>query len=161
MTTVRVSPAAAPQAAPSAVQPVGYWTWVAHQAVVRHLRGALAGIDLTQPQWWVLKDIAAEDAPRTRAELQDRLAAHLDSGPEEIGRAIDTLVARAWLSVDGAGRVRTTDAGREATRRAVDVLRRVRAEIHEGVPEEDYATTLDVLRRMIRNLGGRADDLNP
>jgi hypothetical protein len=33
----------------------------------------------------------------------------------------------------------------------------VRAEIHAGVPEEDYATTLDVLRRMIRNLGGQAE----
>ncbi|MGN5379905.1 hypothetical protein ACQ4WX_29790 [Streptomyces lasalocidi] len=26
-----------------------------------------------------------------------------------------------------------------------------------AVPEEDYATTLDVLRRMIRNLGGQAE----
>jgi DNA-binding MarR family transcriptional regulator len=163
MTTVPASPASpAPPAspattAPSAVQPVGYWTWVAHQTVVRHLRGALAGIDLTQPQWWVLKDIAAEHAPRTRAELRNRLAAHLDAGPEEIGRAIDALTARAWLGTDEAGRVHATDAGRAATRRAVDVLKRVRAEIHAGVPEEDYATTLDVLRRMIRNLGGQAE----
>ncbi|QHA06398.1 winged helix DNA-binding protein [Streptomyces broussonetiae] len=154
MTTV---PASSPSTAPSAVQPVGYWTWAAHQAVVRHLRGALAGIDLTQPQWWVLKDIAAESAPRTRSELQDRLAVHLDAGPEEIGRAIDTLTAREWLTADEAGRVHATDAGRAATRRAVDVLQRVRAEIHDGIPEEEYATTLDVLRRMIRNLGGRAD----
>ncbi|GHE10787.1 MarR family winged helix-turn-helix transcriptional regulator [Streptomyces alanosinicus] len=150
-----MTPASAPSS--STVQPVGYWTWVAHQAVVRHLRGALAGIDLTQPQWWVLKDIAADPAPRTRAEFQGRLAAHLDAGPEVIGRAVDTLTARGWLTVDGAGKLHLTQAGRAATGRAVDVLARVRAEIHEGVPEEDYATTLDVLRRMIRNLGGPAD----
>ncbi|WEO95760.1 MarR family winged helix-turn-helix transcriptional regulator [Streptomyces sp. FXJ1.172] len=154
MTTV---PASSPPTARPAVQPVGYWTWAAHQAVVRHLRGALAGIDLTQPQWWVLKDIGAESAPRTRAELQHLLAPHLDAGPEEIGRAIDTLTARAWLTTDEAGRLHATDAGRAATRRAVEVLERVRAEIHDGIPEEEYATTLDVLRRMIRNLGGRTD----
>jgi DNA-binding MarR family transcriptional regulator len=139
----------------SATQPVGYWTWVAHQAVVRHLRGALAGVDVTQPQWWVLKDIAGEEVPRTRAELGQALAVHLDSGAEEIGRAVDTLVAREWLRVGEDGRVYVTEAGRAGTRRAVEVLGRVRAEIHEGVSEEDYAVTLDVLRRMIRNLGGR------
>lgn len=140
-----------------AAQAVGYWTWLAHQVVVRHVRGALAGIDLTQPQWWVLKDVAAAPASRTRAELQKRLAANLDAGPEEIGRAVDTLTARRWLTADESGRLHATDAGRAATRRAGEVLERVRAEIHDGVPEEDYATTLAVLRRMIRNLGGPAD----
>ncbi|MER6384294.1 MarR family winged helix-turn-helix transcriptional regulator [Streptomyces sp. NPDC001250] len=150
-----MTPVSAPS--PSTVQPVGYWTWAAHQAVVGHLRGALAGIDLTQPQWWVLKEIAAEPAPCTRAELQNRLAPHLDAGPEVIGRAVDTLTARQWLTVDEAGGLRATDSGRAATRRAMALLKRVRAEIHDGIPEEDYATTLEVLRRMIRNLGGPAE----
>jgi hypothetical protein len=33
----------------------------------------------------------------------------------------------------------------------------VRARIHDGIGDADYVTTLKVLRRMIRNVGGDPD----
>ena len=38
-------------------QPIGYWSWAANQSVVGHIRTALATIELSQPQWWVLNQL--------------------------------------------------------------------------------------------------------
>ncbi|MFC5720734.1 MarR family winged helix-turn-helix transcriptional regulator [Streptomyces gamaensis] len=143
-----------PDTPPLTAQPIGYWSWLAHKAVVSHLRAAMARMDITQPQWWTLKHIDTADPVPTRDELCERLGGFLDMGPEAIGHAVDALVARGWLAPDAAGRLWPTEAGREGTARIKALLKRLRSQIHDGIPEDDYATTLTVLRRMIRNVGG-------
>lgn len=50
-------------------QPIGYWSWAAHQAVVTRIQAALAEIGTTQPQWWALAQVARADTVKTRDEL--------------------------------------------------------------------------------------------
>ncbi len=37
-----------------ATQPIGYWSGLAHRAVIRRIRDEMARIDVTQPQWWTV-----------------------------------------------------------------------------------------------------------
>ncbi|AGZ42316.1 MarR family winged helix-turn-helix transcriptional regulator [Actinoplanes friuliensis] len=133
-----------------AAQPVGYWTGVTHQAVVRRLRDTLATIDVTQPHWWTLTRVAAGEP--TREDVVTQLAGVAD-GPDDIPRAIDQLLHRGWLGSGIDGRLQLTDAGREAQGRIKLLLTGLRAELHEGITDDEYAAALRVLRRMLGNLG--------
>ncbi|NEE60965.1 MarR family transcriptional regulator, partial [Streptomyces sp. SID8455] len=59
-------------------QPIGYWSWAAHDATVTHIRSALAEHGLTQPPWWVINQVigAGEDG-RGRAEVVTLLGGYL------------------------------------------------------------------------------------
>ncbi|MFD0383172.1 hypothetical protein ACFQ2B_14875 [Streptomyces stramineus] len=73
-----------------------------------------------------------------------------------VGRAADGLLARGWLTADAAGRLLLTDTGREARGRIKELVTELRAEIHEGIPDEEYVIALSVLQRMIRNVEAKA-----
>ncbi|GAA2708291.1 MULTISPECIES: MarR family transcriptional regulator [Streptomyces] len=138
-------------------QPVGYWTYAAHKAVIRHIRAALATQDVTQPQWWTLNRTDLVEGGMTQQELRESLTVHLDHRPEEIDQALYAMLSRGWLTEGTEGRYVLTEAGREAKERIFEVVRKVRAEIHAGITDEEYAAALTVLRRMISNVG--ADEL--
>lgn len=138
-------------------QPIGYWSHATHKAVIRHIRGALATQDVTQPQWWVLNRTIAVEGGLSREELRHALTVNLDHAPEEIDQALDALVARDWVTAREDGLYVVTEAGREAKDRVFEVVKKVRAEIHAGITDEEYAAALSVMRRMIKNVG--ADEL--
>ncbi|MBT2384075.1 MarR family winged helix-turn-helix transcriptional regulator [Streptomyces sp. ISL-11] len=137
-----------------AAQPIGYWSWVANKAVIRHIQSAMARTDINQPQWWTLNHVEGAENGLTREEVSDRLRPYLDLGPELVEQAVDSLVARGWLAAGDEDRLHLTDAGREAKHRTKDLVGRLRAEIHEGITDEEYVATLTVLQRMISNVGG-------
>ncbi|MFI1970072.1 hypothetical protein BLA24_18620 [Streptomyces cinnamoneus] len=138
-----------------AAQPIGYWSWIAHTAVLRHLRGAMARVDIAQPQWWVLNQVdRAAEAGLTREQIRDNLRLVLDVGADTIVQATDGLLARGWLTDDAEGFLHLTDAGREAKARTKEVVDRVRAEVHAGITDEEYVAALKVLQRMVSNVGG-------
>src|ERR1044071_2203622 len=75
-----------------AAQPVGYWSGAVHKAVVNRLRDVMAGIDVTQPQWWVLTRVdSGDDLTRdaVAAQLMD-----VAETPYEVPRAVDQLLHR-------------------------------------------------------------------
>ncbi|MEU1307576.1 MarR family winged helix-turn-helix transcriptional regulator [Streptomyces cinnamoneus] len=135
-------------------QPIGYWSWAANKSVIRHIRSAMARVDITQPQWWILNRVDARPDGLSRQELRDLLATSLDEGPDAIDVALDTTVARGWVRGTDEGRFLLTEAGREAKERTMEVVVRVRREIHAGIPDEEYATVVRVLQRMVENTGG-------
>lgn len=141
-------PAATDEMLPS--QPIGYWSGVAHRAVTGHIRDAMARVDVTQPQWWILNRVQRADGPVPRATVVADLAESAD-GPHDIRRAVDQLVHRGWLTADGE-RLTVSGAGLEAMGRIRELVTGLRAEIHEGVTDEEYVTALRVLRRMTDNV---------
>ncbi len=56
-----------------ATQPIGYWSGLAHTAVTRQLRDAMARIDVTQPQYWVLNRVHGGPAAPGREEVVTQL----------------------------------------------------------------------------------------
>lgn len=140
-----------------ATQPVGYWSGLAHTVVTRHLRDAMARIDVTQPQYWVLNRVnGGSSAPPSREELVTQLTPLAD-GPDEMGRVVDQLVHRDWLRIDAGHRLHLTDAGEAARVRLRELVTELRAVVHAGISDAEYVTALKVLRRMVANIEDAGD----
>ncbi|MFG2596548.1 MarR family winged helix-turn-helix transcriptional regulator [Streptomyces sp. NPDC048462] len=139
-----------------ATQPVGYWSGLAHSAVTRHLRDAMARIDVTQPQYWVLNRLNGGSSAPSREELVIQLTPLAD-GPDEMGRVVDQLAHRGWLRIDAGHRLHLTDAGEAARVRLRELVTELRAVVHEGVSDAEYVAALKVLRRMVANIEDSAD----
>ncbi|MGW1839769.1 MarR family winged helix-turn-helix transcriptional regulator [Streptomyces sp. NPDC002067] len=137
-------------------QPIGYWSWAAYRAVVTRTRGALAELGTTQPQWWILAQVAGAGTGRTRDEVTRLLRDYLDTGAAALVEEIDTTVARGWISEAADGRLTLTPEGRAFHTRAAALQEELWAERHTGISDEEYRTTLKVLQRFIHNTGGRA-----
>ncbi|MEW2067402.1 MarR family winged helix-turn-helix transcriptional regulator [Streptomyces sp. NPDC007346] len=138
-------------------QPIGYWSWAAHEATVTHIRSALAEHGLTQPPWWVLNQALGAGAEGVdRAKVVDLLSHPLDTGPDTVEAAVDELLEGALITQDEEARLRITPEGRALRDRAYARVARAHAEIHEGIPDEEFVAALKVLQRMIHNVGGEA-----
>ncbi|MEU6659083.1 MarR family winged helix-turn-helix transcriptional regulator [Streptomyces sp. NPDC046821] len=137
-------------------QPIGYWAWAAHDAVVTRTRGALAEKGTTQPQWWVLAQVAGADHVMTRDEVSDILAGYLKAGKTVLAEEIDTTIARGWIDEDASGRLTLTATGKESFDELAALQKDLGAERHAGISDEEYLTTMKVLQRFIRNTGGSA-----
>lgn len=141
-----------------AAQPAAYWTGVAYEALIAFTRAQQAELGFTQPQFWLLRHLSANDlSPDGRGltipELQRAMSAYIRPEDDLVAEA-DVLLERGWLTREGEGRLWITGSGEEARaglkRHAPDI----RARIHEGIDDADYVTALKVLQRMIRNTGG-------
>jgi hypothetical protein len=69
-----------------------------------------------------------------------------------IQHILSEFVERGWVWFDG-DRATLTDEGRAAHDAAFERVKAVRSRVADGIPEEDYATTLATLEKMARNLG--------
>ncbi|WLW50324.1 MarR family transcriptional regulator [Streptomyces sp. YU58] len=138
-----------------AAQPIGAWSGEAYRRVVGALRGQLAVEGLTQPHWWTLNHVAGEPGTWTRAALVERLAPYEDLGIDFDG-VFDDLVARGWLRED-TGVMTLTEEGEAGRVRAKERNMRVHQRMHEGIDTADFVTTINVLRRMVANLGGNGN----
>lgn len=136
-------------------QPIGYWASAAGSSVVHYIRTALAECGLTQPEWWILNQIVADDG-RDKAAVVGTLRGYLSVGDGNLHHDINALRDRALLTEDADGRLRITDEGRTLRDETSARQHKTRAEIHAGIPEEEYIRTLKVLQRMIHNVGGSA-----
>ncbi|MEV6688182.1 MarR family winged helix-turn-helix transcriptional regulator [Streptomyces sp. NPDC051130] len=136
-----------------ASQPIGYWSSQAHAVVTRHLRDAMAAIDVTQPQYWVLNSVKYWPAAPSRNEVAAQLLSLAD-GQHEIPRAVAQLLHRDWLRTDAGDRLYLTDGGEAARIRLRELVTELRAVVHDGISDGEYVAALKVLRRMISNVEG-------
>ncbi|MFJ6946147.1 MarR family winged helix-turn-helix transcriptional regulator [Streptomyces wuyuanensis] len=134
-----------------ATQPVGYWSGLVHTSVTGHLRDAMAKIDVTQPQYWVLNLLNGGSKAPSRQEVVTQLM-HLADGPHEIARVVDQLLHREWIRIDAGQRVHLTDAGEAARVRLRELVTKLRAVVHKGISDEEYVAALKVLRKMVANV---------
>ncbi|MEU0083814.1 MarR family winged helix-turn-helix transcriptional regulator [Streptomyces sp. NPDC006274] len=143
-----------------ATQPIGYWSGLAHATVTRYLRDAMAKLDVTQPQYWVLNRVNGGPAAPSREEVVAQLT-HLADGPHEIARVVDQLLHREWLRIDDGQRLHLTDAGEAARARLRELATEVRAVVHKGISDDEYVAALKVLRMMVANVEGNGASGNP
>jgi len=139
-----------------AAQPIGAWTGQAYRRVVGALRAQLAVEDLTQPHWWTLNHAAGAPGKWTRTTLTERLTPYDDLGTD-FETVYDDLAARGWLTEADTGAMTLTEAGEAARLRARDRNLTVHHQAHEGIDTADFVTTINVLRRIVANLGGNGN----
>lgn len=139
-------------------QPAAYWTGMAYEALIGFTRARQAEHGFTQPQFWLLRNLSANDISpdgegMTLDQLRKAMASYLRS-EDDLAVEAEVLVERGWLTWGAEERLWLTEAG-EAAR--VDLGRTspaIRAALHEGIDDADYVTTVKVLQRLIRNAGG-------
>jgi hypothetical protein len=138
-----------------ASQPIGYWSGEAYRTIVGRIRADLAMEGLTQPHWWVLNHVAASPGIWTPATLTERLRSFDDQGTD-FAQVFTDLSARGWLKQDGETLTLTAD-GESGRLRAAARGAEANELTHEGISPAEYVACLNVLRRMIDNLGGNSD----
>ena len=69
---------------------------------------------------------------------------------------VDHLVTRGWMTEE-AGTLSLTEAGEAGRLGARTRTARAHEQTHQGVSTDEYVAALNVLRRMISNLGGDSD----
>ncbi|MFC9253721.1 MarR family transcriptional regulator [Amycolatopsis thailandensis] len=139
-------------------QPAAYWTGVAYEALIAYTRARQAEKGYTQPQFWLLRNLSANDISpdgrgMTLAELQAAMVSYIRS-EDDLAAEAEVLVERGWLTRDSENRLWLTEEGEQAR---VDLARNapaIRAVLHDGIDDADYVTTVKVLQRLIRNAGG-------
>jgi hypothetical protein len=137
-------------------QPIGYWSGLTHRTVVGQIRADLAIEGLTQPTWWILNHVAGAPATWTPAALTERLHV-FDDQQTDFVQAFDDLGSRGLLAERHDGTLDLTESGvatlERARERSATTLTRTMA----GISDDEYIAALDVLRRIIDNLGGDSD----
>ncbi|NRQ30746.1 winged helix-turn-helix transcriptional regulator [Nonomuraea sp. NN258] len=118
-------------------KPIGYWAKRLDTLLDEAMDRELAAQGVSRREWQALNTLATTgDDPVTAlapfAGVDDAMAG---------------LTARGWLA--GA---ELTPAGRAAHEAISDRVRAFRWKAAEGLTPEEYATTVDVLRRMAANL---------
>jgi hypothetical protein len=139
-----------------AAQPIGYWSGEAYRTVVGRIRADLAVESLTQPHWWILNHVTGTPAEWDRERLISRLS-RFDDLDIDFDDVIDDLLRRGWLTQAPAGTFSLTEDGAAGLARARDRVGRGQAQLFDGIAPHEYVAALNVLRRMIANLGGDAD----
>ncbi|WP_049557595.1 MarR family winged helix-turn-helix transcriptional regulator [Nonomuraea sp. SBT364] len=140
-----------------AAQPAGYWTGVAHEAIITFIRARQAELGFTQPQFWLLRNLSKNDISpdghgMTIPELQQAMSSYIRP-EDDLEAESEVLVERCWLTRDAEGRLWITERGDEARADLKQHAPAIRARIHQGIDDADYVTTLKVLQRMIDNVG--------
>lgn len=138
-----------------AAQPIGYWTREAASLAIGGIRAALAEENLTQPHWWTLNHVAAAPAHWKRADLTEKLTP-FDDQDTDFEALYDDLAARGWLT-ETDGTLALTEAGEAGRLRAHERNAKVHERMRVGIGEAEYAATIEVLRRLVANLGGSGD----
>lgn len=139
-----------------AAQPIGYWSGEAYRTVVGRIRSELAVESLTQPHWWILNHV--DTAPRswTIAALTERLRPFDDQGID-LAAVFEDLKGRGWVAEDADGTLALSPAGRDGLERARGRVLPVNGQARAGITTGEFVAALNVLRRVIDNLGGDSD----
>ncbi|MEV6948276.1 MarR family winged helix-turn-helix transcriptional regulator [Streptomyces sp. NPDC051172] len=140
-------------------QPVGYWTLAAREVIEGHINRRLGELGIRQPHWWTLYRVGETEEGLTQDELIERMRhtrPYVDAVDTVLPAAQD-LLGSGHLTLTDGRRLQLTEPGREMRGQLIELLPKVLGEIHEGIDDKDYITTVKVLRRMIRNVGGNAD----
>ncbi|MGW6984258.1 MarR family winged helix-turn-helix transcriptional regulator [Streptomyces sp. NPDC054932] len=138
-----------------AAQPIGYWTREAAQLAIGAIRDALAEEHLTQPHWWTLNHIARAPGHWTRTTLTEKLAPYDDQNTDFEALYTD-LTTRGWLT-ETEHHLTLTEAGEAGRTRAHHRNAEIHTRMREGIDDTEYAATIDVLRRLVANLGGNGN----
>jgi DNA-binding MarR family transcriptional regulator len=136
---------------PDGQRPIGFWLKLVDRLIDDAFDAALGQAGLTRRHWQVLNLL--QEAPATAQQTDARLAPFLDGDQPTTRPVLDDLHARGWIAWTEGQRASLTDAGRAAY---ADLRRQVtqdRARLAAGITPEEYAATVDVLRRMAVNLG--------
>lgn len=96
-------------------QPAAYWTGVAYEALIAFTRARQAEKGYTQPQFWLLRNLSANDISpdgegMTLPELREAMASYIRP-EDDLAAEAAVLLERGWLTRDAESRLWLTEEG--------------------------------------------------
>jgi DNA-binding MarR family transcriptional regulator len=134
-------------------QLLSYWLNMVDTLLTTRVNESLAEHGLTRAQWQLMNALTSR--PQSAEELGHVLptpVAGADEGPRTVKEHLDELVESGWLVVEG-DLYTLTSTGRTSGERVAAVVEEMRADITEGLDEDQYETVMSALQTMARNLG--------
>lgn len=128
--------------------PIGYWLKHLDRLIENDFDRILAADSLRRRHWQVLHSLYEEEG--TITDLDRRLLPFLDEDEHSVIPVVDQLRERGW--VEGLVSLKLTAAGRETHETLFTRIQGARQRITEGIGEDEYRATVDVLARMSDNL---------
>lgn len=131
-------------------RPIGYWLKHLDRLIETNFDRTLGAQDLSRRHWQALNTLAQQ--PATHAELRSVLAPFLLDDPEAEARVSDELIRRGWVSAGDDERLSLTESGRTAQKTMLEQVIVARRRTVQGISDDEYVATVDVLQRMAANL---------
>jgi DNA-binding MarR family transcriptional regulator len=128
------------------MRPLGYWIKEIDRRIEADFDRLLAAEELGRRHWQILETVARADV--SPAGLDAALAPFAPT----VRPQLDQLIRRGWVTEPRAGTVTLTAAGRAAHDRLNARVRSFRAQVTEGLSEQDYVTLVTLLERVAGNL---------
>jgi DNA-binding MarR family transcriptional regulator len=133
-------------------QPIGYWLKHADKVITKHVDRVLSDNGFTRFRWQVL-NIVYQAGTITRSGLFDTMQTFIDA--RQLDELIDAFVKEGWLIKRGRGagaQLTLTDAGKDKRETVFELQSEVRIRAVRGITEQEYATVISVLQRVVKNL---------
>lgn len=128
--------------------PIGFWLKHLDRLIENDLDRVLASESLGRRQWQVLNSLHGE--PGTVLQLDERLTPFLEEDEPTVAPAVEALRQRGWVS--GLVSLELTPEGQRAHGELLERVQQTRSRLCEGVSEQEYRDTVNVLERMSANL---------
>ena len=133
-------------------KPIGYWLKHADEVITEHVDRVLSDNGFTRSRWQVL-NIIYQAGTTTRSGVFDTMQTFMDA--PQLDGIIEGFLEEGWLVKHGEGngaRLTLTAAGKAKRESIFELQREVRRRAMQGISEQEYATVIAVLERMVRNL---------
>ncbi len=133
-------------------KPIGYWLKYADEVITEHVDRVLSDNGFTRFCWQVL-NIIYQAGAITESGVFDTMQTFIDR--QQLGEILDRFVEQGWLVKRGEGdgaQLTLTGAGKAKRENVFELQSEVRRRAMQGITEQEYATVIDVLERMVRNL---------
>ncbi len=133
-------------------QPIGYWLKQADKVITEHVDRVLSDNGFTRLRWQVL-NIIYQAGTITKSDLFGTMQTFIDA--RQLDELIDGFVEEGWLIKYGEGdgaQLTLTHTGKDKRQTLFEVQSEVRRRVMRGITEGEYATVIDVLERMVKNL---------
>lgn len=133
--------------------PIGYWLKRADQVLTDRINEAQRAHGLSRTQWQIL-NVLAELGSATEEQLASPLRPFADR--TALRELIAGLQQRGLVSGKGAldDRYVLTMQGHQTHEAALALQQAVRRQAMQAISAADYATTVQVLQRIVENLSG-------
>lgn len=133
-------------------QPIGYWLKHADEVITERTDQALSDNGFSRSRWQVL-NIVYQAGTITRGGVFNTMQTFIDA--RQLEEIIDRFVEEGWLVKFGEGdaaQLTLTDAGKAQRETVFKLQSEVRRRAMQGITEQEYATVIEVLQRIVKNL---------
>ena len=140
-------------------RPIGYWLKRADTLLTEQIDKAQAANGVSRFDWQVL-NMLNEMGSASKERIFESMLAFVDApGVDEI---VTRLVGRGWaeqseISKQGTVEFQLTEEGRRQHGVILATQKEVRQRAMQGISEEEYATVVQVLKRIVNNLRETGD----